>query len=166
MIQFAVRSLSRYARREEAALRVLIVDDQAVQVHVLAALLRRWGFEVYECTDSPNCMEMIERLRPEVVLLDLVMPQMTGFDIADEIRLNPDLRPLRLIAVTALGTAEDREKTLVHGFDYHLVKPVEPQQLQAVLRQIELGNASSSMGRSGCVTEQPFPPDGRARKRW
>lgn len=125
-------------------LRVLVVDDQSVQVMVLAKLLRRLGFEVYECTDSANCMEMIERLRPEVVMLDLVMPQMTGFDIADEIRQNPDLRPLRLIAVTSLGTVEHREHTAAHGFDYHLVKPVEPQELQAVLAQIELRNNSAS----------------------
>lgn len=128
-------------------MRILVVDDQPVQVVVLGKLLRTWGFEVYECTDSQNCMEMVERLHPDVILLDLVMPLMNGFDIADEIQQNPDLRPLGLIAITARGTARDREETLAHGFDYHLVKPVESQELQSLLRRIDFESGSSSKAR-------------------
>lgn len=125
-------------------LRVLIVDDHAEQVSVMANLLRRSGFEPLECLHSQDCMEMVERLRPDVILLDLTMPSMSGFDIADEIRHNPDLRPSRLIAITGLGSDEYRAQTREHGFDYHFVKPLDSQEILAVLRQIEFNNASSA----------------------
>lgn len=118
-------------------MRVLVVDDQVVLVKALASVLRQWGFEVLECSDSADCLDMIERLRPDVVLLDLLMPQMSGFDIAAEMRRNPDLRPSRLIAVTGHDTPEHRQKTHALGFDFHLAKPIDLQMLRAALSDSE-----------------------------
>ena len=118
-------------------MRVLVVDDQEVLVKALALLLRQWGFEVLECSDSADCLEMIERLRPDVVLLDLLMPQLSGFDIAEELQRNPDLQPLRLIAVTGHDTPEHRQKTRALGFDFHLAKPIDLEMLRAALNYSE-----------------------------
>jgi DNA-binding response OmpR family regulator len=79
-------------------------------------------------------MEAVERLRPQVILLDLSMPGMTGFDIAHEIQHNPDLRPARMVAVTGHGQESVREQTKRWGFDHHLVKPVDFQLLEDILR--------------------------------
>lgn len=104
--------------------KALLVDDDRSQTHLLAGIVRRAGFEPVECHYARDCMDMVERLHPEIIVLDLTMPGMSGFDIAEEITHNPDLRPKRLIAVTADGSAATREKTARQGFDVHLVKPV------------------------------------------
>jgi CheY-like chemotaxis protein len=80
-------------------------------------------------------MEMIERLRPDVVLLDLSMPQMTGYDIAEELLQNSDLKPRCLIAVTGYGQQDDRAKTALAGFDYHLLKPIVWEELETILER-------------------------------
>jgi CheY-like chemotaxis protein len=100
---------------------VLVVDDEADHANTLAHLLKQFGYDAHTCVHSRDCMEAVERLRPHVILLDLSMPGMTGFDIADEIQENPDLRPARLIAVTGRSQDLDRLRTSVRGFDYHLV---------------------------------------------
>jgi CheY-like chemotaxis protein len=102
----------------------LLVDDDRAQTFLLAKLVSRAGYEPVECHYARDCMEMVERLHPEVIVLDLTMPGMTGFDIADEISHNPDLRPKRLIAVTADGSDVARRLTAEHGFDFHFVKPI------------------------------------------
>ncbi len=81
-------------------------------------------------------MEAVERLRPQVILLDLAMPGTTGFDIAQDIQDNPDLRPARLIALTGHGSESDRQKTEASGFDHHLLKPVDFQHLEAIVRSV------------------------------
>jgi len=81
-------------------------------------------------------MEAVERLRPQIILLDLSMPGMTGFDIAQEIQENPDLRPQHLIAVTGHGMESDRQRTKTSGFDHHLLKPVDFQSLEAIVKSV------------------------------
>jgi CheY-like chemotaxis protein len=81
-------------------------------------------------------MDMVERLRPEIIVLDLTMPGMSGFDIAEEITHNTDLRPKPLIAVTADGSESSREKTAQHGFDRHFVKPIGAEE--QIRRRLDL----------------------------
>jgi len=115
-------------------LRVLVVDDDSDHASSLATLLAEYGYDSDVCLHAKDCMEAVERLRPQVILLDLAMPGMTGFDIAYEIQRNPDLRPARLVAVTGHGQASDREQTTTWGFDHHLLKPVDLQDLEAILK--------------------------------
>lgn len=77
---------------------------------------------------------MVQRLRPQVLLLDIAMPGMTGFDIARKFQENPELRPACLIAVTGRGQDLDRVQTKLYGFDHHLLKPVDFRQLDAIIR--------------------------------
>jgi CheY-like chemotaxis protein len=113
--------------------KVLLVDDDRAQTYLLAKFARRAGFEPVECHYARDCMALVEELHPEVIVLDLTMPGMTGFDIADEIMDNPDLRPERLIAVTADDSEEARRQTAAHGFDHHFVKPISADAFLAAL---------------------------------
>jgi CheY-like chemotaxis protein len=79
---------------------------------------------------------LVELYRPEVLLLDLAMPTMNGFDVAMELQKNPDLRPKLLIAITGYGDQAAREMTTQAGFDFHLVKPVKLAKLLTLLATV------------------------------
>jgi CheY-like chemotaxis protein len=127
----------------------LLVDDDRSQTHLLSNFVRRAGYEPVECHYAPDCMDMVERLHPEVIVLDLTMPGMTGFDIADEIMHNPDLRPRRLIALTADGSNEARLQTASHGFDFHFVKPISVEVLLGALDAPSAGEGRGTAGYRG-----------------
>jgi len=118
-------------------LRVLVVDDNADQAIGLSALLKRYGYESHVCVDAQECVASVEQLRPDVVLLDIAMPGKTGYDIADEIKSNPELRRVRLVAVTGHGMPLDRLQSSMLGFDQHLLKPVIFEDLEAVLKSVQ-----------------------------
>lgn len=122
----------------EAGLRILIAEDQADCADSLAGLLRGDGHEVEVARDGPAALEMAEADEPDVVLLDLGLPGMSGFDVARHIS---DHRPWKktplLIAVTGLGQAEDRRHSSEVGIDLHLVKPTDMEQLRIVLTRFQ-----------------------------
>ena len=122
----------------QKTLRILVVDDDSDHASSLATLLTEYGYESHVCLHARDCMEAVERLRPHVILLDIGMPGMTGFDIADELRRTPDLRPARLVAVTGHGQELDRVQTKLRGFDHHLLKPIDFQELEAIVRSVEV----------------------------
>jgi two-component system, OmpR family, response regulator len=116
--------------------RVLVVDDEADYAMSMALLLKKHGYESHMCFDSMGCIDLVERLRPHVVLLDLAMPGLSGLDIAKKIRGTPELSQTCLIAVTGRGQNLDRVQTKLCGFDHHLLKPVDFQQLNAIVRSV------------------------------
>jgi CheY-like chemotaxis protein len=122
---------------QQKTLRVLVVDDDSDHASSLAILLREYGYDSHVCLHAQDCMEAVERLRPQVILLDLAMPGMTGFDIAREIQDNPDLSPARLVAVTGHGQESVRQQTKTSGFDHHLLKPIAFQDLEGILRMAQ-----------------------------
>ena len=119
-------------------LRVLVVDDDSDQAMSLSMLLQNCGYDSHICLDAQNCMATVESLKPDVVLLDLGMPGKTGYEIADEIKRREDLRHIRLLALTGHGLLLDRLQTQMRGFDQHLLKPVELDELQIILKSIEV----------------------------
>jgi DNA-binding response OmpR family regulator len=112
---------------------VLVVDDDRDTVETLALLLKANGYDSYGCHYSKDVMANVEKIRPDVVLLDLAMPGMSGYDIAEELRDNSDLRPKMVIAVTGYGQERDRQKTKEAGFDDHILKPFEWRELESRL---------------------------------
>jgi CheY-like chemotaxis protein len=98
-------------------------------------LLRQQGHEVETATDGEGAYDAAQRFRPDVVFLDLGMPKVSGYDVCRRIRQQPWGRAMRVIAQTGFGQAHDRQKTEEAGFDDHLVKPVEPAELEAALRE-------------------------------
>ena len=116
-----------------AARRILVVDDQRDSTDSLAMFLRLRGHEVRTAHDGPSALEEVTRRPPEVVFLDLGLPGMSGYDVARQLRAQPQTRDLRLVALTGYGTEADRARSRAAGFDVHLAKPVDPQALDALL---------------------------------
>ena len=107
-----------------AGRRFLVVDDNQDSARMLAALLRLMGNEVELAFDGVEALATLERYRPEVVLLDLGMPRLNGYDTCRRIRQQPWGRDVLLIAQTGWGQNEDKRRTKEAGFDAHFVKPV------------------------------------------
>jgi CheY-like chemotaxis protein len=114
--------------------RVLVVDDYAATRAALRRLLLRWGYEVREAGDGPEALREAGEFRPDAVLLDIAMPGMDGVEVAQRLRGMPELgRPL-ILAVSGHGAPEVVARALAAGCDRYLVKPVEPDELDGLLR--------------------------------
>jgi signal transduction histidine kinase/DNA-binding response OmpR family regulator len=112
--------------------RVLIVDDNVDSAESLAVLLRQNGHEVRTTHDGPSALDLTTSYQPEVVLLDIGLPGMDGYEVARRLKQQPGMQTVSLAAVTGYGQEEDRRRAREAGFDYHLVKPVDLAALQEV----------------------------------
>ena len=113
--------------------RILIVDDSRDGGESLAMLLRVLGAEVALAHSGRHALECVSTFRPDVVLLDSGMPGMDGYEVARRIRANPANRHMQLIALTGWGQDEDRQRSAAAGFNHHLVKPADVDQLRQLL---------------------------------
>jgi signal transduction histidine kinase/CheY-like chemotaxis protein len=116
--------------------RVLVVDDNRDAADSLASLVAAFGATVRVAYDGRSALQVVRDFRPGVVFLDLGMPGVDGFEVARRIRELDELRDIALVAVTGWGQKEDRRRTGAAGFDRHLVKPVDPIKLPAVLEAV------------------------------
>jgi CheY-like chemotaxis protein len=117
--------------------RVVIVDDNVDAAESLAELLRLWGHEVWAVQDGAEALEVVPRARPEVVLLDIGLPGMSGYEVARRLRAQPGLSTVRLIAMTGYTREDYRLRSQEECFDDHLTKPVDPANLQRLLARAE-----------------------------
>jgi CheY-like chemotaxis protein len=101
------------------------------------------GYETRTACDGLAGLEAISQFRPEVALLDIGMPKMNGYEVAQRIRQQPGGDEIALIAVTGWGQTEDKQRTLAAGFDHHLVKPVDPTALAKLLRSLMTAGSAS-----------------------
>jgi len=115
-------------------LRILIVDDNQDGADTLAAVLRLTGHEVDTAYDGQEGVEAAERIQPDVVLLDIGLPRLNGYEAARRIRSQG--RRTLLVAVTGWGQEEDRRRSRDAGFDHHLVKPLDPDELMRLLAEL------------------------------
>jgi CheY-like chemotaxis protein len=127
------------------ARRVLVVDDNVDAADSLALLLKLTGQEVRVAHDGPTALLVAEAFRPQVVLLDIGMPGMDGYEVARRLRGQPEGRSALVVALTGWGQDHDRRRSAEAGFDHHLVKPVEPDALGKLLA----GCDPRRSGRSG-----------------
>jgi two-component system response regulator ResD len=109
--------------------RVLVVDDSADSVAIVQAILRNRGFDVEAAADGPSALAMLEKRRPDVILLDVMMPAMSGMEVLDRIRANPQHAGIPVILVTAKSADEDLLEGYKFGADYYITKPFTPRQL-------------------------------------
>ena len=128
-----VETARRSGAWDVATRRILIIEDNADARAMLRHLLEAAGHEVHEAGDGRRGLEMALSLRPDVALIDLGLPGLDGFEIARQLRASDDRRNILLVAVTGYGSPEDRERSLLAGFDVHLIKPVDPDMLAGVL---------------------------------
>jgi two-component system, chemotaxis family, CheB/CheR fusion protein len=121
------------ARADGAPRRVLVVDDIADSADSLAMLVRLSGHPVEVAYNATDALRAITEFKPEIMLLDIGLPGVNGYELARRIRRLPDAENLVLIAVTGYGQGRDRRMSAESGFAHHLTKPVDPDQLRRVL---------------------------------
>jgi PAS domain S-box-containing protein len=124
-------------------LRLLVVDDNRDAADTLAALLSVMGHDVVVAHDGYQALRMVDALQPQAVFLDIGMPGLSGYDVAQAVRRNERLAGVMLVALTGWGGAEDRARTAQAGFDAHLTKPATATAIEAALRQVHAGAAPS-----------------------
>lgn len=109
--------------------RILVADDNHDSAESLGMLLELAGHEVRLAYDGQQALESAAGFLPDVMLLDIGLPRLNGFEVASRLRQDRRHDRMLLVAVTGYGTDSDRERTRAAGFDHHLVKPVDPRAL-------------------------------------
>jgi CheY-like chemotaxis protein len=127
-------------QQETVAHRVLVVDDNPDAADSLAMLLQALGNDVRVAYDGEEAIDKALDFSPEVVLLDIALPKVHGYDVAKRIR-GAKGRDVVLVAVTGWGHEEDRRRSREAGFDYHLTKPVDPVDLARLVATAPLSTA-------------------------
>jgi two-component system CheB/CheR fusion protein len=117
--------------------RVLVVDDNVDAAESLAMVLRVGGHEVCTAHDGLAALNAAEQFQPEVVLLDIGLPKVDGYEVARRLRERAGSEQVLLVAVTGYGQEEDRRRAEEAGFDAHLVKPADPFALHRLLAHSE-----------------------------
>lgn len=121
------------AAADSFARRVLVVDDSVDAAESLAMLLAFEGHEVYKAHDGAEAVRVAERVRPDVVLMDIGLPILNGYEACRRIRDQAWGASIVMVAITGWGQEEDRERSNAAGFDVHLVKPVDHEKLLHLL---------------------------------
>ncbi len=127
--------LTSRGERSQGRRRVVVVEDQPDSRQMLALLLRRRGHEVVEAADGPTAVEVIARERPDVALVDIGLPLMSGYEVARCLRETRAAVDVLLVALTGYGTAEDVKAAYDAGFDAHLTKPADPEQVEDLVHR-------------------------------
>ena len=125
-------------------LRVLVVDDNVDAAQTLGMLMRATGHDVRTAHDGPTALEAALDYQPGVVILDIGLPGLNGYEVAKRIRKNPVLKNVVLVALTGYGQESDRETSLQAGFNHHLVKPARFEQLQQILATISVSASGAA----------------------
>jgi CheY-like chemotaxis protein len=132
------RGESGYAPRftPSSSLRILVVDDNRDAAISLSILLSLVGHETATAFDGEEALITAMLFQPDVVLLDIGMPKLNGYEACRALRLVPRSPRLVIIALTGWGQEDDRRRSMEAGFDAHLVKPVDPDDLQNTISQL------------------------------
>lgn len=128
---------------------ILVIEDNAANLELMTYLLRAFGHEALVAHDGEAGLETIRRERPDLVICDLQLPKIVGYDLAKQVKADPSLQGIPLIAVTAYAMVGDREKALAAGFDGYIPKPIAPEtfvaQVEAFLCNDHLPPAKPSV---------------------
>ena len=126
----------RKAFESSIAGRILVVDDNQDAAQSLGVLLGKWGHEVELAFDGASALEVARTFRPELVFLDIGMPKMNGYEVARRLREDVKLARTRFIVLSGYGAEIDHQRSREAGFDLHLVKPVDPRKLPAMIASV------------------------------
>ena len=116
--------------------KILIAEDSPVNRELLRELLEMQDYEVFEAGNGQEALDMLDQLRPDLLILDLGMPVLDGFGAIRKIRADPMFAGLPVLAATAYAMRGDREKTLEAGFDGYVSKPIEPAALKQEITRL------------------------------
>jgi signal transduction histidine kinase/DNA-binding response OmpR family regulator len=140
------RAAERYAASSPAEFGILIVDDNRDATDSMAMLLKMEGYDVRVAYDGPQALAAVGTARPDVILLDLGLPGMDGFQVAQRVRAEPDNSAIVIVAVSGYGQEEHRSRSTEAGCDHHLVKPIEPSVVSELLASLHSSRHGPSPG--------------------
>ena len=123
-------------QKNEHSLRVMVVDDNEDAAQMLGMLLLRLGHEVLTVHDGPSTLTAAQQFLPNVVLLDIGLPGMDGFEVARKMREQSIFKDVVLVAMTGYGQESDRQRSKEAGFNHHLVKPPDFKKLERILEAV------------------------------
>jgi CheY-like chemotaxis protein len=128
------------------SVRILIVEDNATNLDLMTYLLRSFGYSTSSAQDGLAGLEAAKTGQYDLILTDILMPRLDGFEFAHRLKGEPGLARTPLVAVTALAMTGDRERILASGFDGYISKPIEPQafkaQIESLLSERDRGKSS------------------------
>ncbi|MGE5171862.1 MAG: response regulator, partial [Rudaea sp.] len=131
-------ALNAAASPSPMGLRVLVVDDNRDVADSTASIMRMNGCDVHVAYDGKAALESVQRLRPDAVLLDIGLPAIDGYLVAEHIRAVPENGRTMIVAVSGYGQEEDRLRSKSVGFDYHVVKPIDPDILASLIGSLRV----------------------------
>ena len=132
-----------FADASPAGLRVLVVDDNRDVADTTATILRLSGCDTHVAYDGPTGLDAVDRLQPDAVLLDIGLPGLDGYQVVERLRGKPSYRRTLIVAVSGYGQDEDRARSKAAGFDYHVVKPIDPGVITGLLASLREGQLPS-----------------------
>ncbi len=127
-------------RKQLPMRRILVVDDTQASARMLGLLLKSLGQQVETCVDGPSALKTVLEFKPSLIFLDIAMPGMSGYEVATQLKSQPETRDIVLVAMTGFGQASDRQRAFESGFDHHMVKPANIE----ALTQVIAGEAANS----------------------
>ena len=113
--------------------RILLIEDNAINLELMLYMLKAWGHEVLTAEDAERGLELARRARPQLIVSDVQMPGVDGYQLARIAKADPQLRDIPLVAVTAFAMVGDRERARRAGFDGYFTKPIDPASFMAAL---------------------------------
>ena len=116
--------------------KILVIEDNEQNRILMRQILTYHGYDVLEAADGLTGLEMARAHTPALILLDIQMPVMNGFMVIRELRNNPELRKIKVIAVTSFAMKGDREKALQAGFDEYVTKPIDTREFPELVKQV------------------------------
>lgn len=116
--------------------RILIVDDEPNIVFALDLLMKKEGFEVHTADDGEKAFQAVSEFRPDLVLLDIMMPKMDGYEVCQRIRSDASLKDVRIIMLTAKGREVEKEKGLALGVDSYITKPFSTREVVLKVKEL------------------------------
>jgi two-component system cell cycle response regulator DivK len=114
--------------------RILVIEDQEDNRLILNDLLTSFGYEVLEAVTGEEGLNLAENSNPDLILMDIQLPRMDGYEVTRRIKANPKLYHLPIIAVTSFALSGDKEKALAAGCDGYITKPFKPMEILPIIR--------------------------------
>lgn len=132
-----IETVSNKSTDKNTALRILVVDDNIDAALSMSMLLEMMGNETHSVHDGLTALKVVVEYKPDVVFLDIGLPDISGYEVASKIRQLPIGRSIKLFALTGWGQVEDQQKSALAGFDKHIVKPIDPSILSTLLETVK-----------------------------
>jgi len=114
---------------------ILVVDDNPLNVKLLRILLTKEGYEVQTAPDAEEALRLLATYRPKLILLDIQLPGMDGFQLVRKLRADPSLRSVKVVAVTSYAMKGDEQKAIDAGFDGYIPKPIDTRALPDAVKK-------------------------------